>query len=191
MQLNKALSIANGIVESLSPHSEIINIAGSCRRGRVEVKDIEIIVLPKPKIIKDVFGEDMAVGRSKEFISTVQLLGEVLKGSPLEAKYMQVKLKEGINLDLFLPLSVDYYRQFALRTGSADYSKNVLAAGWRKIGWCGSDAGLRRTSDCIQRKPSGWKCVNPKAILPPAWKSEREFFDWIKVRWVEPSLRNY
>ena len=191
MELNNARLIAEGVLELLAPHSEIINIAGSCRRGKNEVKDIEIVVLPKPQIIKDVFGEDMETGRSKAFIGKVQLLGEALKGSPVNGKYVQVKLKEGINLDLFIPFGFDYYRQFAIRTGSGDYSKNVIASGWRKRGWCGSDAGLRRTSDCIQRKPSEWKCINPKAELPPVWKSEQEFFDWIKVKWVEPALRNF
>ena len=93
-------------------------------------------------------------------------------------------------LDLFMPESRDYYRQYAIRTGSADYSFKVLAAGWRRKGWCGTPDGLRRVRDCKEVKKSVWKCINPQAELPPVWQSEHEFFDWIGVRWIKPSLRN-
>jgi DNA polymerase/3'-5' exonuclease PolX len=194
MELQNALSIAGELVESLSPYCEIINVAGSCRRSRPMVKDIEIVCLSKTKIIREVFGEELKRVRTKEFVGVVESLGERFKGSTIDGKYNKIKLKQGIMLDLFLPQSFDYYRIFAIRTGSDDYSKKVLAGGWRKKGWCGSDAGLRKTRDCRETKTSKgastWKCVNPEAELPPVWKSEKDFFDWINVKWVEPSLRN-
>ena len=193
MELQEALLIANKVKDSLSPYCEIINVAGSCRRLKPEVKDFDILCLPKMKVINDVFGEPLKKIRTAEFVSTVELLGDRIKGSPKDGKNIQTRLKEGIILDLYIPVSVDYYRQLAIRTGSGDYSKKILATGWRKKGWCGSDLGLRRTRDCIETKTkrgtSTWKCVNPNAEHPPVWKSEGEFFDWINVKWVEPPLR--
>lgn len=193
MELNKALMIAEEVVDSLRPHCELINVVGSCRRGKAEVKDIELVVIPKQRIVKDVFGEDMASGRSKGFVGEVESLGERIKGSATEGRQVQIKLRQGVMLDLFIPCAQEYYRHFATRTGSKEYSQNILAAGWRRKGWCGSDVGLRRMSDCTERKKadgtSDWRCVNQKAELPPVWQSEQEFFAWIGARWVEPRLR--
>lgn len=93
-------------------------------------------------------------------------------------------------LDLFTPAEFDYFRMYAMRTGSAAYSAKVIAPGWKKIGWCGRDKGLRMKSDCRYNKSSKkWKCVNKKAELPPAWRSEEEFFEWIRVKWIQPEQR--
>jgi hypothetical protein len=192
MELQKALVIANKIVDDLTPHCEIINVAGSCRRSKSEVGDIEIVCEPKMKIITDVFGELMLTDeRAKAFISTVNEIGAILKGSPKDGRYVRIALNEGITLDLFIPESYDYYRIYALRTGSGEYSKRVLATGWRKIGWCGTPIGLRRIEDCAkpENPNSQWRCTNLTGELPPVWKSEQEFFDWIKVPWLEPQLR--
>jgi DNA polymerase/3'-5' exonuclease PolX len=190
MELQKALTVADSIIASLSPHCDIINLGGSCRRMKSEVKDIEIICLPKTRTIKDVFGEDLRQVRKKDFIATVEGLGIRKKGSPLNGKYVCIELKQEPMLDLFLPDADDYFRQLAIRTGPHEYSHKVLARGWRKKGWCGSDVGLRRIIDCIEYRPGTWKCVNPEAELPPAWKSEEEFLHWINVRYVHPSLRS-
>jgi DNA polymerase/3'-5' exonuclease PolX len=194
MKLQNALSIADGIVAALSPNCEIINVAGSCRRKKPEVGDIEIVCVPKRKIIKPLFGDDIIGGRTKGFVSAVELLGKRVKGSIIDGKNVKVKLEEGIIVDMWLPDYQEFYRHLAIRTGSSDYSARVIATGWRKKGWCGSDLGLRKISDCIEHKhrsgSSTWKCVNVKAEQPPQRKSEQEFFDWLGIKWVEPASRN-
>lgn len=84
----------------------------------------------------------------QNFVELVKSLGRVIKGKP-DGRYMQIELPQRINLDLFMPEADDYFRQYAIRTGSAEYAAYTIAGGWRKIGWCGSDQGLRKTSDCI------------------------------------------
>ena len=190
MEHKEAMKIAEATVEILKPYCDIIHIAGSCRRGKPEVKDIDIVCLPKPKIWMNVFGEEVKSGRNKGFIQQVELLGEKEKGSIVDGKLVVIKLDEGIKLELNMPVAIDFYRLFAVKTGSGDYARNVIAAGWRKRGWCGSDAGLRRVSDCVETKPSQWKCIKKNGEVPPVWKSEQEFFDWIKVPWIEPVKRN-
>jgi DNA polymerase/3'-5' exonuclease PolX len=176
MEFAKAKRIADRLVEIFAPHSDIINIAGSVRRKKPEVKDIELVVLPR------------VMGGIETAIAAVA--DTIVKGKP-NGRYMQILLKGGVGLklDLFMPAMADYYRQYAMRTGSADYSAKVLAGGWRRIGWCGTDKGMRKTADCIMEKGK-WKCIKLDAELPPAWQSEEEFFDWIKVKWVEPEIRS-
>lgn len=146
MQHKPAADIAVAICERLAPHCfpNRINIAGSIRRKKQQVKDIEIVCLPKYEqvIEQDLFGQAVAQYRDAGFISTAISLGKVLKGTP-EGRYMQIELPEGINLDLFMPMDYDYFRQLAIRTGSADYAAQVIAAGWRAKGWVGTPAGLR------------------------------------------------
>jgi len=189
-----ALQIAFGLVSSLAPHCKIIHIAGSVRRLKPEVKDIEIVCLPKMDSFDDIdiFCVHPKHKTVREFNDAVMQMGKVLKGHT-NGRYMQILLPEGINLDLFMPDENDYYRQLAIRTGPAEYSYSAIAIGWRKIGWCGTKDGLRLMTDCQDQKQcsgkSTWHCINPTPELPPVWKSEREFFDWIKVPWLEPAQR--
>ena len=189
MELKKAEAIALSTIELLKPHCDKIEGAGSIRRLKPDVKDIEIVALPKDKIRLDVFGAKLKDGRAKCFSVAVQPLGTILKGSPVDGRYVQIKLLQGINLDLFLPQPDDYYRQFAIRTGSSDYSRKVIATAWYKMGWCGTHEGLRKKRDCVATA-SGWKWVNKNGECPPIWESEQHFFEWIGVRWIKPHLRN-
>lgn len=200
MILDEALKIAYRLQSKLMESCEITHIAGSCRRLKTEVKDIEICCLPKIEVsfytenATELFPQVVGpVSRPcKEFTAAVLQLGKPLNGSP-SGRYMKILLAEGINLDLFIPQDFDYYRQLAIRTGPADYSYAKLAVGWRKLGWCGTADGLRKMTDCTERRScdgkSTWYCTNPDPELPPVWKSEREFFDWLKVPWAEPCNR--
>lgn len=193
MELQEALKIANNLVTQLEPYCEIINIAGSCRRKKELVKDIELVCLPKTEKVErfDLFGpiQNDRLSRNAHFCTIVKKLGKTIKGTP-EGKYMQIGLPEGIKLDLFMPSNFDYYRQFAIRTGSADYSRFVIARAWREIGWVGTDDGLRRAYEC-EKENNVWICYNQNPELPPMWKSEEEFFEWLNVKWIEPSERNW
>lgn len=196
MRLNQANELANAILVRLQPYTERIHIAGSIRREKSEVKDIEIVC--QPRYIEggqtEMFSNAPAqMIISHNYVEVVKILGRVIKGKP-DGRYMQIELPQRVNLDLFMPDPNDYYRQYAIRTGSADYAQRTIARGWNKIGWCGSDKGLRKISDCIEltEHPSGkraWECKNPNAEKPPVWQSEKEFFDWIRVPYIIPRLR--
>lgn len=197
MILEAALKIAFAAQASLVEHCEITHIAGSCRRLKSDVKDIEIVCLPKLNVsfsmmMNDLFPTGPTYEVSKGFINAVSNLGAPLKGNPT-GRYMQIHLPEGINLDLFIPQDHDYYRQLAIRTGPAEYSYAVLAVGWRKQGWCGTKEGLRKMDECHETRncqgKSTWQCISPNPTLPPHWQSEREFYDWLKVPWLEPTER--
>ncbi len=130
--LEVAQKIAVDICYKLQPFCEKINIAGSVRRKKPEVKDIEIVCVPQQETQYDMFGTPFTSGRSTGFRDVVLSLGEIIKGGT-NGKYIQIKLPQGINLDLFIPDDFDYYRQYAIRTGSADYAAKVIASGWRLL----------------------------------------------------------
>lgn len=191
MELLKARDKAVEICYRLNPHCDTLNIAGSIRRKKHDVKDIEIVCAVKTYEEKDLFGNLTEVKRSNEFISEVLSLGKVIKGKP-SGRMMQIELKE-IVLDLFIPEPHDYFRQYAIRTGSAQYSNIIIAYGWKQKGWCGTENGLRRISECTEKRlPDGkskWICTVNDPELPPTWESEKDFFDWLGVEYREPHLR--
>lgn len=118
MEYDKALRIALTIKEMLRPHCDRIEIAGSIRRKKPEVKDIEIVAIPN-----DRFSLGLIVNKWKK------VRGEV------SGKYTQRILPQGIKLDLFFANEKNWGLIFGIRTGSAEYSHKVLACGWVKAGY--------------------------------------------------------
>ncbi|MBE2229983.1 MAG: hypothetical protein IAE96_04995 [Chitinophagaceae bacterium] len=195
---SKAAQVANFIYSRLSFHCQRIDIAGSIRRLRPDVKDIEIVCIPnKEEKQSDLFGnKEMITDRA--FVEALAEITDIVILGNVEGRYMKIrtssKVCPGIHLDLFMPDPVDYYRQLAIRTGSADYAHQVLANAWRRKGWVGvQHLGLRREEECFNtgKDKNIWKLYHSieKPTLPPVWASEQEFFKWIGVELVDPQLR--
>lgn len=81
---------------------------------------------------------------------------------------------DNVKIDLFMPLEHDYYRQLAIRTGSAEYSKKIASA-WVKKGYVGTSKGLQLVSKIHNEIPT--------------WKSEREFIEWLGMDYLHPTER--
>jgi DNA polymerase/3'-5' exonuclease PolX len=201
MKYPTAKALADRIVEILQPHCEVINIAGSIRRQRTDIGDVEVVAIPTRKFKQTgLFPEDGTFIVPAEFHQALEkFTHQVIKGTA-EGRYLQLYLKNStgkdhMKLDLFMPAPEDYWRIFAIRTGSADYSAKVIAKGWANKGWCGvSGVGLRMQKDCTpvldkDGKTTGWKLLNTDGERPPVWTSEQEFFEWIGVRYIEPQHR--
>lgn len=161
MQYHQAFKIAQNIKDALAPHCERIEIAGSIRRKKNEVKDIEIVAIPKP----------YETGLFESGIATVVNQWQKVKGE-LPCKYTQRILPEGIKLDLFFAQRDNWGLIFAIRTGSADYSHKVLATEWVKRGYTSI---------------GGYLCANGRPI--PILEEE-DLFKRIGVSFIPPELRN-
>lgn len=131
MEYLKALSIAEDVKAQLSPYCKRIEIAGSIRRKSPEVKDIEIVAIPKP----------YEVGLFASEIVTIIDGWKRIKGD-LPCKYTQRVLPEGINLDLFFADEINWGLIYAIRTGSAEYAHKILATGWVNRGYKSIDGYL-------------------------------------------------
>jgi len=118
VKLNKAKAIAEKYLNLLKPYCQRIEIAGSIRREKPEVGDIELIV-----IVKDIKGFSKEINKL-----------EKVKGEPT-GKYTQRVLPEGIFLDCFIANERNWGLIYAIRTGSAEFNIKVLACGWVKAGY--------------------------------------------------------
>ncbi len=185
----KARFIAYRALQLLAPHCHLIDVAGSIRRERPQVKDIEIVCMPQKEFIKTDLFDGGYESNTSGFIEAVKkMMHEHIKGDLQTGRYVKLILKGGYPMDLFIPAPEDYYRQLAIRTGSREYSHAVIAGAWHRKGWCGSDKGFRKISAC-QQTPSGWKCVNVNAEKPPMWTSEKDFFEWLGIKFIDPKYR--
>jgi DNA polymerase/3'-5' exonuclease PolX len=135
MKLQEAKKIAEKYLNLLSPYCSRFAIAGSVRREKPEVHDIEIVVIPNIQTI-DYFCDE--VNKLKK-----------VKGEP-KGKYTQRVLPEGINLDLFIATERNWGNIFAIRTGSADFSYKILACGWVKAGYKSVNGMLTKNGQEIE-----------------------------------------
>lgn len=161
MKLSEALAIAEKVKDQLAPHCIKIEIAGSIRRKKEEVKDIEIVAIPKA----------YQTGLFEDGIASVVNKWQKIKGE-LPCKYTQRMLPEGIKLDLFFAEHGNWGLIYAIRTGSAEYSHKVLATEWVKRGYKGEN---------------GYLTVNGNQILIP---EEKDLFTRLGLPYVEPENRN-
>lgn len=119
IQLEEARQIATVLVDKLRVHCQRIEIAGSIRREKPEVGDIEIVAIPC--FIADLFGVP-----SQSALDTLDWndFGGVVKAG---SKYKQIKLHQGVNLDLFIVTPpAQWGVQFILRTGPKEYSHKIV-----------------------------------------------------------------
>lgn len=157
----EAYKIALEVLEQLRQYCFRAEIAGSLRRKKSEVGDIEIVVIPKP----------YEIGLFQSGIAGVINQWEKVRGE-LPCKYTQRILPSGIKLDLFFADEENWGLIFAMRTGSADYSHRVLANGWVRNGFKSIDGYLFRDDERYEVR------------------EEKDLFKISGVAYVEPIDRN-
>ena len=162
MKLEEAQVIANKIKAELATHCERIEIAGSIRRKKPDVGDIEIVAIPKP----------YDIGLFESGIATIVKQWKKVKGE-LPCKYTQRILPEGIKLDLFFAEHDNWGNIYAIRTGSKDYSHLELASTWSYMGYKSEGGYLFRDGERI------------------AVREEEDLFKLLGIPFVEPEQRNY
>jgi DNA polymerase (family 10) len=160
MELEKGRTIAERVKAELAPHCERIEIAGSIRRRKAYVGDIEIVAIPKP----------YDVGLFASGIAPIVNAWPKVRGE-LPCKYTQRILPDGIALDLFFATPENWGLIFAIRTGSAEFSHLVLACGWTRNGYKSADGMLSRDG-----------------VAVPV-REERDLFRLAGVAWMEPEKR--
>jgi DNA polymerase/3'-5' exonuclease PolX len=171
MLYNQALQIAQKYLDLIFPHCERGEIAGSIRRKKLNVKDIELVVIPKKMISQMGLFENEEINHPL-FVETIHGFGNKKKGDA-KGRYIQILLPEGIKLDLFTATKENWGLIFAIRTGSANFSHNVLAATW-------SMKGFKSINGMLHNKKTG------KPI--PLYK-EQDLFDLLGLKWRMPEER--
>lgn len=173
LPLSRAEQLANAIVAELAPGCERIEVAGSIRRRKPDVGDIEVVAIPK--MGTDLLGDP--VGSALDSILDAQVAAgrfERVKGGD---RYRQfIVKKQGIKLDLFLTDADCWGAIFTIRTGSAEFSHKLVTP--KSIG--GLLPSHLRVQGGRLRDSDG------KAISTP---EETDLFNAIGLPWIEPEKR--
>jgi len=107
MRLEEAQKLAQEIVEQILPHCERVEVAGSIRRRKSEVRDIDLVLIPKPFLWNRI-------------IATLQrtMNAKILKRGESIA---QLTIK-GVNVDLYVASPETWGALLLIRTGSAQHN---------------------------------------------------------------------
>jgi len=116
LELNFAQTIADGVVSQLSPHCEKITVAGSIRRRRHRVNDIDLVLVPSDRARLDY----VLMSLSKE--------GKMKMSGP---KLARVDLGE-IELDVYFATEETWSTLLLIRTGSKENNIRLATAAKRK-----------------------------------------------------------
>jgi len=154
------------IIELIGPHCDRIAIAGSIRRERAEVGDIEIVCIPKT-VMGGLFSDEPM--RDPGYCSEVNSMTKI-KGEPT-GKYTQRISSNGINVDIFMATHENWGVIMAIRTGSAAFSAMRIAARWSQLGYHSQGGILYKNGEAFQVA------------------EESELFKMLGIPWIEPNMR--
>lgn len=183
MRLEQASQLAQKILDSMRPFAERAEIAGSIRRQKEEVKDIEIVAIPAHGLPLDLFGEEPAnllydwaqqmeqEGRIKWIKpGTHEIIPWPL--NPAGKYWRGLLIKAQIKLDLFLTKKETWGATYLIRTGSSEFSYRIVSEIAHK-------AGLQFAEGKLYDK-------NYAVIATP---EENDVFRALGIAYIEPKDR--
>lgn len=208
---DEALELARGIVSRLAPACERIQIAGSVRRRKSTVGDIELLVIPLVGAVQsgsNLFTEQGCLLHREldQRVNDGKL--EVVQGHSGDAKARRYKLlftdPPGVGLDIFTARPGGWGYQLAIRTGPAHYSRRLVTqrckSGLLDDAYRCHDGHVWRSAEAMaaagvsgitDRRYAG---LMPLTLDERAWfihavHEEADFFNLIKGGMVEPHHR--
>lgn len=181
--LQDAVPIAEKFVEYLTPHCHRIVVAGSIRRRKPFVKDIEILMVSKKGSQadpNDLFDRQIARPAAAIALDELLKLGVITKRlskigneSWGPENKLAVHAKSGIPIDFFLVPERNWWNALVVRTGPAKSNKAIasaaLARGWK---WHAYGDGFDRGE-------------HEKFVV----KQERDAFDHVGLPYLPPEKR--
>lgn len=173
--LSQAQALADKIIKELSPVCAKIQVAGSIRRQKPEVGDIEIVCIPKP--IANIFGDEVIGSNLDPHLAYLQLASRIVKGDKWGPKYKKfhIPAMPELSIDLFITTPEEWGYTLTIRTGSADFSRRIVTP--KQQG--GFLPGHLRVAECRL-----WE--NGIALKTP---EEEDFFRFLGLEWIEPEKR--
>ena len=176
---SKLYPMAQHIAEAIGPFCERLEIAGSLRRGRPMVGDIEIVALPK--LTRDLFDEPLPDAPTPLDAFLAQ------KGVKLSKNGRRFKqfVYGGVSVDLWLPASAAHWGTILLiRTGSHDFNSWLMSERQHKAGVMFSDGRLydRRTGLLVDApEEAAVFDLLKMGFVPPADRDDRKWLAYVKA----------
>jgi DNA polymerase/3'-5' exonuclease PolX len=176
MELQQAQAVAQKVKAAIAPSASRVEIAGSIRRLKPQVKDIEIVA-----IVHDYDALYANLAQHGRFIkpSVPDIIDWQFKPG---AKYVRMLLHEDVKLDLFVASPENWGPLYMMRTGGAvgadgsPYNGFVpgMFARWKKMSGGGKMVG------CMPTMPDGLQLECPE---------EEDFFELLEMNFVPPEER--
>lgn len=189
MNYTQAKEIADMLVAEMRPYCHKAEIAGSIRRMKPEVKDIELICVPK--------WENCRAGLFAEDVTHINQLHDQWRINPhvrwikpgtheildwtinADGKYWRGLVTpptgEPIKLDVFLTTPEQWGVLFVIRSGPAEFSEKMVTQ-QHKGGWLSNDYSVAGGNL--------WR----KGIVVPC-PEEQDFFNVTNRKWIPPEKR--
>lgn len=176
IDLQAARNVAHEVVQHVTPAMQRIEVAGSIRREKPIVGDVELVAIPEDR---------------EKLFKLLSEVGQLIKpGVPgvipwtpkRDAKYVRLRLHQEMNLDLFLATPQNWGGLFLMRTGSATGSDGNSFNGFvpgmfsrfKKL------SGGGRMTDAMPTMPTGEQLE---------LREEQDFFDLLEMDFVPPPER--
>lgn len=174
MSYDQAKVIADRIVEEITPYCVRVEIAGSIRRQKETIGDVEIVAIPNYVVSRNLFGEvsqrvsllDIAI-ESREVLPYPMVRG---------GEFMKCFTMRDCQLDLFLTTPEKWGVIFMIRTGSAEFTHWIMTP--KRYGG-GMPAYLKISGGRV------WQ--GDKVLETP---EEADVFEALGMDWIEPKDRN-
>lgn len=175
--------VATLLVMALEPFCERIEIAGSLRRWKPDVGDIELLYIPKLATepdLTDFFAPPRPVNLADRAIAGLESQRKLAKRPNALGRFtfgalnkLMLHIPSGIPVDLFSTDDACWHNYLVCRTGPADLNTRICnAAIARGEHWMPYGGGFRRADGSIAEMPS-----------------ERAVFVHVGLPYLEPSLR--
>lgn len=188
----KAMAVAEKIVEALAPVCARIEIAGSLRRKKPLVGDVEIVYVPKFTEVPD--ARELFPGKLIRVNATDLIIAELIERGSLARRpktdgktftwgewiKLAVAVKTGVPVDLFATTQEDWWNVLVCRTGSAESNTRIAGEALRR-GWqwnpSPSGGGFRR------------EAAHDREAEFVRMHSEEEVFRFVGLDYLEPEKR--
>jgi DNA polymerase (family 10) len=180
-----ALAVAHVLLAELEPACSRIAVAGSLRRQRPTVGDVELVYVsrevPQARGPGDLFGDERTLTQAAELRIAELIAARVLAMRP-NAKgqvtfgprnKLLVHCATGIPVDLFATQDECWFNYLVCRTGGAEHNRQICLAahakGWK---WTPYGPGFSRGDGEIYQV-----------------RSERDLYDFLGLPYIEPEQR--
>jgi hypothetical protein len=207
LELAKAQTLTAKIIDALAPGCQRIEPAGSVRRCKPEVGDLEIVCTPRSKQVS-MFGElDLSATWLDDILAGLLREGRLTPGHANGPKYKSfIVSSTGVQLDLFIVTPPEWGVCFTIRTGSAELragerTQRALSNGW---GYMPGDEESGYYYIASNRLYAGgrpeYRLVEPEdgeAYQETTWRGgilqstceEIDLFETIGLDWIDPAAR--
>jgi DNA polymerase/3'-5' exonuclease PolX len=172
-----ALAVAKELCDLLKPLTLRLIVAGSLRRRKAEVGDVEIVYIPRIDMVPDGFFDKKEVNLPDALFDELLQSGRLAKRTNVNGSEMwgdknklAVHVASGIPVDLFSARLGNWFNYVVCRTGGAESNMRIASAAQAK-GWKWNPYGIGFTNET-----GSDVFVN----------SERDVFELVGLKYLEP-----